>query len=115
MSNPYEFLTRLPEAGVTAPFEKHPGVFIRGAFVEGPGHSVVIEKIDGPKVPAPVYTLNIAGRGALTFDEQTFRDIVSSAVAMFEITAPGYKAPVVEPSARPVPATPSFLSGADTN
>ena len=94
MNNPFAFLARLPDATITQPFEKHEGVFIQGAFIEGVGRTVVIETVFGPKVPAPIYTLNIGGRGSLVMDEQQFRDIASAAIALFEVRqSPGKTEP----------------------
>lgn len=89
MSNPFDFLKRLPDATITEAFEKHPGIFIQAALVEGPNHNVFIEVIFGPKAPQVTYTLNIGGRGALVFGEQEFRDILSAGLALFEVRSPG--------------------------
>lgn len=83
--NPFAFLARLSDATITQPVEKSPGVFIQGAFIEGVGRNVIIETVFGPNVPAPIYTLNIGGRGSLVLGEQEFRDIASASIAMFEV------------------------------
>ena len=88
--NPFDFLTRLADATVTAPFEKHPDIFVSAALVEGPGRNVFIECIHGDKVPQITYTLNVGGRGALVIGEQEFRDILSAGLALFETRSPGF-------------------------
>lgn len=102
MSDPYAFLSRLPDAIVTERFEKHPGIFISAALVEGKGRNVFLERIDGPGVPEVTYTLNIGGRGALVYGEQEFRDIVSIGLTMFEVNQPGFVAPA-KPDVAPLP------------
>lgn len=94
-SNPFAFISRLPDATVTAPFEKHPGVFIQAGLVEGPGRNVIIEQVTGEGFP-PTYTINIGGRGALVIGETEFRDVLSSALALFELAQTGR----AEPTAR---------------
>lgn len=84
-TNPFAFIARLPDATVTQPFEKHEGIFIQAALIEGKGRNVFIECVSGPAVPTPVYTLNVGGRGSLVLGEQEFRDIASAALALFEI------------------------------
>jgi hypothetical protein len=93
VSNPFDFIARLPEATITAPFEKHPGIFVQAALIEGPGRNVFIEVIYGPNVPVVTYTVNVGGRGALVIAEQEFRDLVSSGLALFEIRSTGKDAP----------------------
>ncbi len=93
VSNPFEFIARLPEATITNPYEKHPGVFIQAALIEGPGRNVFIEVIYGPKVPTVTYTVNVGGRGALVIAEQEFRDLLSSGLALFEVRTTGKDGP----------------------
>ena len=85
VTNPFAFIARLPEAAITQPYEKHPGVFIQAALIEGPGRNVFIEAIFGPNVPTVTYTVNVGGRGSLVIAEQEFRDLLSSGLALFEI------------------------------
>ena len=91
-ANPFAFIMRLPDATVTPPFEKHPGVFIQAGLVEGEGHNVVFEKVSGEGF-AKTYTLNIGGRGALVFGEQEFRDLLSAGLALFELGQTGRAEP----------------------
>jgi hypothetical protein len=90
-----EYLNRLPEATITQPYEKHPGIFVQAALVEGPGRNVFIEAIFGPNVPVTTYTINVGGRGALVIAEQEFRDLLSSALFLFEIRTATNAADVV--------------------
>ena len=89
-TNPFKFISRLPDATITPPFEKHPGILISAALVEGKGRNVFIECVHGDKVPQVTYTLNVGGRGALVFGEQEFRDILSAGLALFETRQPGF-------------------------
>ena len=93
VTNPFAFIARLPEASITQPFEKHPGVFVQAALIEGPGRNVFIEAIFGDKVPTVTYTVNVGGRGALVIAEQEFRDLLSSGLALFEIRTSAKEAP----------------------
>lgn len=111
-NNPFAFISRLPDATLTAPFEKHPGVFISAALVEGKGRNVIIETLHGEAVREPVYTLNVGGRGSLVIGEQEFRDIVSAGLAMFEARQKGFDIEFPTPtSAAELPVLPSTLSG----
>ena len=101
VSNPFDFIARLPEATITQPYEKHPGVFIQAALIEGPGRNVFIEVIYGPKVPVVTYTVNVGGRGALVIAEQEFRDLISSGLALFEIRTTGKDTPTSTAAAVP--------------
>lgn len=101
VNNPFAFIARLPEATITQPYEKHPGVFIQAALIEGPGRNVFIEVIYGPKVPAVTYTVNVGGRGALVIPEQEFRDLVSIGLALFEIRTTGKEEPTSTSAALP--------------
>jgi len=93
VANPFDFITRLPEASITQPYEKHPGIFIQAALIEGPGRNVFIEAIFGPNVPTVTYTVNVGGRGSLVIAEQEFRDLLSSGLALFEIRTTASEAP----------------------
>ena len=112
MFNPFDFLTKLPDATVTEPYEKHPGIFISAALVEGAGRNIFIEAIHGDNVPQPTYTLNVGGRGSLVFGEQEFRDILSASLALFEVRQPGFsKDGPTPPSAAGLPKLPGSLTG----
>lgn len=114
MSNPFDFITRLPDAVITPPFEKHPGIFIQAAMVEGKGHNVFIEVIYGPKCPQVTYTLNIGGRGALVFGEQEFSDLLSSGLALFEVRSLSFVGDQpTSPQAAALPEVPAILTDAD--
>jgi len=109
VANPFAFINRLPEATITQPFEKHTGVFVQAALVEGPGRNVFVEVISGPKVPVRTYTVNVGGRGALVIAEQEFRDLLSSGLALFEIHTTSKDAPT-NPAAA-LPSMPAILAG----
>lgn len=116
MSNPFDFLKSLPDATITEPFEKHPGVFISAALIEGQGRNVFIECIHGEKVTQVTYTLNIGGRGALVFGEQEFRDLLSAGLALFETRQPGFSkdgptSPAKAAQAPVLPNLPGSLTG----
>lgn len=83
--DPNAFIKRLPETTITQPFEKHPGIYVQAALVEGPNRNVFVETIFGPNVPVTTYTVNIGGRGALVIGEQEFRDLLASALFLFEM------------------------------
>lgn len=112
--NPFAFIARLPEATITDEFVKSEGVNIRATLVEGPGRNVVIEAIYGDNVPAPVYTVNVGGRGSLVIGETEFRDLVSAGLAMFEGKQSGFAFGVTPTSAAlteiDLPDLPDFLS-----
>lgn len=111
-ANPFAFIARLPQATLTPPFEKHPGVFISASLVEGKGRQVVIETLHGDTVREPVYTLNVGGRGSLVVAEQEFRDIVSAGLAMFEARQKGFSIEFPTPVASAdLPTLPAALSG----
>lgn len=112
--NPFDFLKRLPEATLTAPFEKHPGIFIQAALIEGPGRNVFIECIFGPNVPNVTYTVNVGGRGSLVIPEQEFRDLLSSGLALFEVRTTAKEEPT-PPSAAELPDLAEFLTGKETD
>lgn len=109
VANPFAFIARLPEATLTQPVEKHPGVFIQAALIEGPGRNVFIEAIFGPKVPTVTYTVNVGGRGALVIAEQEFRDLLSSGLALFEVRTTQKDEPTPT-TAADLPDLPDFLS-----
>lgn len=111
-ANPFAYITKLPQATLSGPpFEKHPGIFISAALVEGKGRNVFIEAVHGPNVPQPVYTLNVGGRGSLVFGEQEFRDIASAALALFEARLTGYTKETVTPIDEALPTLPDFMGG----
>lgn len=91
------YLARLPDATLTQPYEKHPGVFVQAALVEGPGRNVFIEVIFGPNVPVTTYTVNVGGRGALVIAEQEFRDLLVSGLFLFEMRTSKPEEVVVAP------------------
>lgn len=91
MSNPFDFLKRLPDAQITGDFEQSPGIKINGAFCEK--SNVLVNVMHGPKVPQITWTLSVAGRGALVMGEQEFRDLLSAGLALFEVRSPGFSAP----------------------
>lgn len=113
-SNPFDFLKRLPDATLTEPYEKHPGIFIQAALIEGPGRNVFIEAIFGPNVPQVTYTVNVGGRGSLVIPEQEFRDLLSSGLALFEARSPGFASKGNKPtplsSIAALPSLPSILT-----
>lgn len=111
MTHPFDFLKRLPDAVITDPFEKHPGVFICAALVERKQGNVFIECVFGPAVTQVVYTLNVGGRGALVLGETEFRDIISAAMALFETRQPGfYKEGPTSPSTAGLPDVSALVS-----
>lgn len=110
-TNPFAFIARLPDATITEGFEKHPGIFIRAALIEGPGRNVFIECVYGPAVPTVTYTLNVGGRGALVFGEQEFRDIVSAGLALFEGRQTDFSREPTERAKAALPVVPASLPG----
>lgn len=110
-NNPFAFIARLPDAVITQPFEKHPGIFIQAALIEGPGRNIFIECVFGPEVPQVTYTLNVGGRGALVFGEQEFRDIASASLALFEVRQSESKSEPTPRAEAALPVLPDTLSG----
>lgn len=108
--NPFAYITRLADATITEPFEKHPGIFIQAALIEGEGRNVFIEAVFGPNVPAPVYTLNVGGRGSLVLGEREFRDIVSVGLSLFELRLFPNRAEATPKAAAALPVIPGLLS-----
>jgi hypothetical protein len=84
--NPFEFLSRLPDAQLSGEVERADGVLINGAWC---GKHALVNVLYGDKMPNPTYTIGIAGRGTLQMAEQEYRELLSSMLALFEMRSPG--------------------------
>ena len=76
----FDFLASLPEAQTTGVVSRAPGILIDGAFIG----NTLVNVLFGENVPNTTYTVGINGRGSLVMEEQEFRDLLSSMLALFD-------------------------------